>query len=102
MIVGARVVYDSDIDNMDSVTELEPNPDIYGEYEITTSSEPLNLRQNPDTDANIIVSMPKGRMFTYYGFTDTTGDWYLGEYVSKGKVYAGFAHKNYLKRKENQ
>lgn len=101
MIVGARVVYDSDIENMDSVTELEPNPNIFGEYEIATTIYPLNLRQNPDTDASIIVPMSKGRTFTCYGFTDTTGDWYLGEFVSKGKVYAGFAHKNYLKRKES-
>ena len=44
MIVGARVVYDTDIDNMDSVTELEPYPDIFGAVSYTHLTLPTNSR----------------------------------------------------------
>lgn len=97
MIIGAKVVYDTDM--VDDMEILEPLPDVYGEYRVSTTSKPLNLRQYPTVDADIIIPMSKGRTFTCYGFTDTTGDWYLGEYADKGKIYAGFAHKDYLTKK---
>lgn len=97
MIVGAKVVFDAD--ETDDLTELTPCPDIFGEYKVATNAEPLNLRQYPTTESEIIIEMPKHSTFTCYGFTDSSRNWYLGEYAYGGKIFAGFASKQYLERR---
>lgn len=43
--------------------------------------------------------MPSKHTFRAYGLVDETGDWLLGETNVGGKIYAGFANKNYLLKK---
>ena len=63
-----------------------------GKYTVTASS--LNLRTGASTDKQIIEAMPKGKVFTCYGYY--TGSWLYGISASGKK---GFCHKSYLKKK---
>lgn len=99
MNLGARVMFETDIENEEDFTSLNVNADLFGEYIVNTNISPLVLRQEPTTESAEIIQMPKGSTFSCYGFTDETNIWYLGEYIHKGKVYAGFAHKKYLERR---
>lgn len=92
-------MFETDIENEESFTSLNVNADLFGEYFVNTKQSPLVLRQEPSTESTEITQMSKGSVFSCYGFTDETGSWYLGEYIHQGKVYAGFAHKKYLKRR---
>ena len=100
MPLGAKILLDPDIEEQYGLIDIIPECDIYGEYKINTKSSPLMLRDKPDTNADIIAEMPKGRTIFCYGFTDITMEWYLCEYSSSGKIYAGFCNKKYLTKKE--
>lgn len=63
-----------------------------GKYTVTASS--LNLRSGASTQKQVLASMPKGTVFTCYGYY--TGDWLYG--VSAGGK-TGFCHGSYLKKK---
>lgn len=103
MNMGARIAFDSECtqDEWEKIVPLTAVPDLHGEYRVVTRNEPLNLRREPNTESRVIVEMPKGSTFMSYGFTDESGEWLLGEYALQGKIYAGYANKQYLKRKEN-
>lgn len=82
---------------------LHPHTDVYGELKVDTKNLDLMLRDAPTYDSNVIASMPKGSTFFGYGFTDSTLKWVLGQYtMPNGKMIAGFAHIDYLIRKENK
>ena len=63
-----------------------------GKYIVNTAS--LNLRSGASTSKQILEAMPKGKIFTCYGYY--TGSWLYGISASGKK---GFCHKSYLKKK---
>ena len=63
-----------------------------GKYIVNTKS--LNLRSGASTSKQILEAMPKGKIFTCYGYY--TGSWLYGVSASGKK---GFCHKSYLKKK---
>lgn len=98
-MIGARIVFEDHIENSDKCTALTPDTDVFGYYLVDTSSG-LNLRDYPSTsNGNVILCMPEKHTFRAYGLVDETGDWLLGETNVGGKIYAGFANKNYLIKK---
>lgn len=99
MPLGAKILLDPDMEEQYGMIDIIPDCDVYGEYKISTKSSPLMLRDKPDTNADIIVEMPKGRTIFCYGFTDITMNWYLCEYSDSGRIYAGFCNKKYLIKK---
>ena len=60
---------------------------------VFTESGTLNLRAKPDTNANIIASMPKG---TYVDVLGDDGSWCYIRYDSNGTVYYGYASKQFI------
>lgn len=98
-MIGARIVFEDFVENYDKCTALIPDTDAYGYYLVDTSSG-LNLRDYPSTsNGNVILCMPEKHTFRAYGLVDETGEWLLGETNVKGKIYAGFANKNFLIKK---
>ena len=63
-----------------------------GKYLVNTGS--LNLRTGASTEKQILEVMPKGKVFTCYGYY--TGSWLYGISASGKK---GFCHGSYLKKK---
>lgn len=61
MPLGAKILLDPDMKEQYGMIDIIPDCDVYGEYKISTKSSPLMLRDKPDTNADIIVEMPKGR-----------------------------------------
>jgi hypothetical protein len=102
MPLGAKILLDPNIEEQYGMVDIIPDCNVYGEYKINTKSSPLLLRDKPDTNADIIVEMPKGRTIFCYGFTDITMEWYLCEYSDSGKIYAGFCNKKYLTKKKKR
>ena len=77
--------------------ELHPHSELYGEMKIDTNNLDLMLRDAPTFGSNVITSMPKGSTFFWFGFTDSSLKWVLGQYtIPNGKIVAGFAHIDYL------
>ena len=63
-----------------------------GKYLVNTPE--LNLRTGASTEKQILEVMPKGKVFTCYGYY--TGSWLYGISASGKK---GFCHGSYLKKK---
>lgn len=60
---------------------------------VFTESGTLNLRAKPDTNANIIASMPKG---TYVDVLGDDGSWCYIRYTENGTSYYGYASKQFI------
>jgi hypothetical protein len=75
---------------------LNYNKDIRGVYIVTTNSNPLMVRAEPNTDGTVIAEIPKGGKCICLGCY--SGDWYGVTYENNGIISTGFSHKNYLRR----
>lgn len=64
---------------------------------ITTNSDPLSLRTKPDSNADIILTMPKGSKVEIYGYNDT---WYYVSYNEGNINYYGYASRDYITETE--
>lgn len=72
------------------------NKNIRGVYIVTTNTEPLMIRAEPNLDGTVIAEMPKNTKCICLGCY--SGNWYAVTYEHDGIISAGFSHKNYLRR----
>ena len=61
---------------------------------IATERDPLNLRSKPDSNAEIIVKMPKD---SNVGILGSNSDWYYIHYTENGTSYYGYASRKYVR-----
>ena len=65
-----------------------------GDIVINTKTEPLNMRQFPDTESEVLEEIPKGTVVPYY---EIEGEWFLVQYNGK----KGYVHQKYVLKKED-
>lgn len=83
---------------MPGVNKIYHVSDVEGLYMVDTEVSPLALRIAPGTEYQVVDWMPTCSEFEAYGFVDSTGMWYYGEWRCDGKNPVGWCSSQYLTR----
>lgn len=99
MNLSAKIITSAEIPI--DATDLHPHTELYGKMTVNTKRDGLYLRTQPTTDSDVITLLPKGSEFFSYGMVDSSLKWVLGQYTDQdGKIVAGFAYLDYLKKEK--